>query len=201
VRAKRRTQRAKRNPLRSAQRQRPSSWTPRPGAFPVLHVLQLPSEVAWRTAADSRYWAKAFEIRPVTDSTLCRFAVATSVRQRLAFRNAADRDVRNKFGVRVAGFKSLQIFRDLNDALSNRLYVPVVNRSEEPSCDVDLCRLVRFSHRDYFSRFQTGKVCRGRCHFRIRRGSCEGHHQSERQPLGQEGFRAPLLKLAICCTI
>jgi hypothetical protein len=102
-------------------------WTPRPGAFPVLHVLQLLNEVARRTAGDSRYWAKAFENRPVTDSALCRFSVATGVRKRLAFRNAADRDVRNKFGVRVTGFKSLQIFRDLNDAVSNRLYVPVVD--------------------------------------------------------------------------
>src|SRR6266700_109612 len=87
----------------------------------VLDVIELADEVQEITVCDRWHLADAFEARAAPDGARNRLAAAAGRGQRLAFLDRAGGHVMLETGPRIAGFCSMLVLRQGDDAHADRL--------------------------------------------------------------------------------
>src|SRR5690348_11083586 len=87
----------------------------------MLEVIELPNDVTWRTAGNTRNGTQALQIGAVAYSAVNGLAGVPARDEDFSFLNTADRYVRSKLSIAIIGFELVEIIRHLDDASPNWL--------------------------------------------------------------------------------
>src|SRR5262245_16521438 len=153
-----------------------------PVRAPRLKSLELAHDVARWAARDARDRPQSLEIGAMTDSALNGLAPTSTGRERLALLDRAGRDIGDEARPRVATHEAFQIFRHLDDTLTDRLPTARARGRQMPAGDVGSRDGVGFDHLDDRSRLQGRKIRRGGLDLRIGGRFRERNHQIDVAP-------------------
>ena len=145
-------------------------FDPRALAVAGLHVVELAEHVGGRTAGDARHLAEALQRRAVADGAVDGLAVAAGHQCR-AFDDAADRNVIDEAGFRIAQVRAHRVHRQNDDAIADRLGA-AVRRDEAHAARADeaLRHGLGLNHLvEAGGRLQRREIIRGRFHLLIRK--------------------------------
>src|SRR5579864_3184993 len=115
----------------------------------LFDVEQLADNVDRMETGDCRHIAKTLQLRAVTDGAGNRLAVPAGGDKRLALLDASGWDIGNESRVRIPQLDALCIFRNFDNALSDRFHPAIgLDESHVAAADIGHGNGIRFLHFD-----------------------------------------------------